>query len=200
MDKLEEAKNLVPASELIEATKLAGQLERACDAEQKIVARLNNLGSFWDVQIAEKERYITGLEAERNDLIKSRNTNPRFSKLAMRMTRITNLRADLTAKLKEIAYGLVDEKAFFPSGKKSQELTGRVTLKSQMPTAPVIADKYAFLEAAAQDGLLPLLCKKLTVTLVGPFAMMWWQKREDKNVGLEMPEPKILNIKVKEVK
>ena len=187
-------------NKLEEATKLAKQLERACDAEQKIVARFPELGLRWDSQIANREERIAVLETERDKLIESRNASPTFKKWSMRMTRVTNLRADLTVKLKELAYSLVDEKAVFPSGKKSQELTDRVVLKSQMTTAPVIADKYAFLEAAAQDGLLPLLCKKLTVTLVGPFAMMWWQKRKDKDVGLEMPEPKILNIKVREAK
>ena len=43
-------------------------------------------------------------------------------------------------------------------------------------------------------------CVVKTVTLDGHTAMVWWQKRKDKEVGLEMPTPKILNIKVKEGK
>lgn len=186
MDKLEEA------------TELAKQLERACDAEQKIVGRFPALGKVWDPAIAYLEQEIAESIAERDALIRERNADPDFSKWSIRMTRITNLRADLAAALKELAYSLVDEKAFFPSGKKSQVLTSRVTLKSQMPTVPVIVDKIAFVGAAAAEGVLELVLKKLTITLDGHTAMLWWQKCEDREVGLKMPKPKILNIKVKE--
>ena len=185
MDKLEEAR------------RLAKQLERACDAEQGIVARFPALGLPWDRSIAGLEMQIAGLEARRDALIEGRNAGLEFSKWSIRMTRVTNLRADLTAALKIMALGLVDDKAFFPSGKKSQVLTDRVMLKSQLPTKPVIVDEYALVCAAEQDHVLGLICKKLIITLESG-AMLWWQKREDKEVGLEMPGPRILNIKVKE--
>lgn len=185
--------------ELEEATKLARQLERACDAEQGIVARFPELGLPWDRIIAEKKKEIAELEAVCAQMVEFRNANLAFSKWSIRMTRVTNLRADLTAALKIMARGLVDDNAFFPSGKKSQALTDRVMLKSQLPTKPVIVDEYALVCAAEQDHVLSLICKKLIITLESG-AMLWWQKREDKEVGLEMPEPKILNIKVKEAK
>ena len=190
----------IAVTRLMEATKLAKQLERACDAEQGIVARFPALGAPWDPEIANYEWSIARLTAARDKLIGERNADPDFSKWSIRITRITNLRADLTAKLKELAYSLVDEKALFPSGKKSQVLTDRVTLKSQLPTKPVVVDEYAFVCAAEQDQILGLICKKLTVVLEGGAALLWWQKREDKEVGLEMPGAKILNIKVKEAK
>lgn len=182
MDKLEETKEL--AKQVEEATDKLAQ-ERAI---LEFVSRPYN-------------EAITGLLEQVRKLTEKRDAYPTVQGKKAHVLEAEKALETLTADLLVAGYGLVDDGAFFPSGKKSQILTNRVTLKSQMPKLPEVVDPMSLVEALVADERLWEFVKGISIKLdndVAEAIMRWWKNREDKDVGLETPQPKILNIKVKE--
>lgn len=107
--------------------------------------------------------------------------------------------ARIKEELEMLAEGLVDTKAFFPSGMKREVLTDRVTLKSQMPSLPTVVDGIALVEWLVDTDRLRSFVKSIDVKLDNDMAeaIKRWAEAMTGDVGLEAPKPKILSIKVK---
>lgn len=181
MDKLEEARKLAIETEV---------QQDELDAKERELAALS---SPWNDTI-ERLHELIRVTAEARDM------DPLVQASKAGLALLEQRLVDLKNELYGIAVGLVDVEAFFPSGKKSQVLTDRITLKSQMPGLPTVVDPMTLVEALVTDRRLREFAKGVSVKLdndVAEAIMRWWVGREDGDVGLEAPQPKILNIKVK---
>jgi hypothetical protein len=181
VDKLEKAKFL--------AQRLENRHDQLAGAESQLAL----LSAPWDGT-------INLLHEQIRKLAEMREADPMVKTSREGLADAEQSLAEARGELFAMAEELIDPGAFFPSGKKSQVLTDRVTLKSQMPKLPTVVDHMALTEALVVDGRLAEFAKSVTVKLdnaVAEAIMRWRNNREDGNVGLIAPQPKILNIKIK---
>lgn len=180
---------------LEEAKELAAIVEQAMDEWE--VAQIKAAGVAWPW-----DKAISLLEEQINSILEERDSNPRVIVADRAATDAEGRLSNAIGDLKRMAMALVNAKALFPSGKKSQVLTDRITLKSQMPSLPEVVDPMTLIESLVNTGRLREFAKSVSIKLDNDMAeaiKRWFSDMAmgGYDVGLEAPQPKILDIKVK---